>query len=148
MAVTDEQVAALRAQLQGRSDEHVRWLDHLEETGATDGYVALVTGAFFEAADRRFLEDDQVAEESEIVEFVAVTRAAHPNVADDLDPSVAERVLLHALGKGSVQGIDGGKVLATQLLLMGALISEADLNEAELETFLTKARGEADAHLD
>lgn len=147
MAVTDEQVAALRAQLQGKSDEHLRWLDQLEQRGETDGYVALVTGAFFEAVDRRFIQDGKVAEEPEVIEFIAATRAAHPNVADELDPSVAEPVLLHALGKGSVQGIDGAKVFKTQILLMGALVGDADLDEAELEAFLAKARAEADAHL-
>lgn len=147
MTVTDDQVAALRAQLLGNSDEHANLLDRIEEAGATEGYVILVTAAFFEAVDRRFFRDNKAADEAEVIEFIAAIRGNNPDVAADLDPSVSEPTLLHALGKGSVQGIDGGRLFATRILLLAALIGKAEFSETELDAFLAKARTEADARL-
>ncbi|TDC55314.1 hypothetical protein E1281_13080 [Actinomadura sp. KC345] len=129
-------------------DEHERRLDQLETEEEQAGYIALVTAAFFEAVDRKFIVNDQVAEEAEIIEFIAYQRSAHPIAAEQLDPSVAEQVLLHALGKGSIgEDVDGETLLGTKILLLAALTAEADLTDAELETFLVKARAEADEHI-
>ena len=148
MKITDDQVATLRAQLAGRTDEYVRRLDELVTEEAQNGYTTLVTAAFFEAVDRRFINNGETASESEVIDFIATKREINPVAAEQLDPSIAEQVLLHALGKGSIsQDVDGDTLMGTQVLLLAALIGEADLSEAELETFLTKARNEADAHI-
>jgi hypothetical protein len=148
MPITDEQVAVLRAQLAGRSDEHKRLLNRLDTPEAQSGYIALVTGAFFEAVDRRFITKDKVADNSEVIDFIAYQRSAHPVAAEQLDPDVAEQVVLHALGKGSIsEDVDGETLLGTKILLLAALTADADLSEAELEAFLAKARTEADAHI-
>ncbi|WP_433479109.1 hypothetical protein ACQPZP_20000 [Spirillospora sp. CA-142024] len=148
MPITDEQVATLHAQLAGRIDEHERLLDQLTTEEAQSGYITLVTAAFFEAVDRKFIINDTAADEAEIIEFIAYQRSAHPIAAEQLDPSVAEDVILHALGKGSIgEDVDAETLLGTKILLLAALIGEADLGEAELEKFLVKARSEADAHM-
>jgi hypothetical protein len=54
MAVTDRQVATLRAQLAGDLDEHKRLLAHFDEKSDALAYVTLTNAAFFEAVDRRF----------------------------------------------------------------------------------------------
>jgi hypothetical protein len=147
MKVTDDHVAALRAQLRGDSDEHIRFLNRIEETETTEGYVIFVTAAFFEAVDRRFSQDTKATDETEIIEFIATIRASNPDVADDLDPSISEPILLHALGKGNLQGIEGGRLFATRILLLAALVGRAEFSETELDAFLAKARAEADARL-
>ena len=147
MTVTDDHVAALRAQLRGDSDEHVRFLNRIEETETTEAYVIFVTAAFFEAVDRRFFRDNKAADETEIIEFIAMIRGSNPDVANDLDPSISEPILLHALGKGSIQGIEGGRLFATRILLLAALVGKAEFSERELDAFLAKARTEADARL-
>lgn len=148
MKITNEQVATLRAQLAGRTDEYVRRLEELDTEEAQSGYTTLITAAFFEAVDRRFVTNGKVADNSEVIDFIAVKREINPAAAEQLDPSVAEQVLLHALGKGSIsRDIDSDTLMGTQVLLLAALIGEADLSEEELETFLTKARAEADEHI-
>lgn len=148
MKITDDQVATLRAQLAGQTDEYERRLDGLTTEESQSGYTTLVTAAFFEAVDRRFTSGKRVADEREVIDFIATKREINPPAAELLDPSVAEQVLLHALGKGSIsRSIDAETLMGTQVLLLAALIGEADLSEAELEDFLAKARAEADAHI-
>lgn len=148
MPITNDQVATLRAQLAGRMDEHERRLDRLITDEDQAGYIALVTAAFFEAVDRRFITNDKAADDSEVIEFIAYQRSAHPIAAEQLDPSVAEQMILHALGKGTISNdIDGETLLGTKILLLAALTTDADHSEDELEAFLAKARAEADAHI-
>jgi hypothetical protein len=54
MAVTDHQVATLRAQLAGNLDEHKRLRRQLDRAADGRAYSALVTSAFYEAVKRRF----------------------------------------------------------------------------------------------
>jgi len=147
--ITDEQVATLRAQLAGQTDEYVRRLDELKTEESQAGYATLVTAAFFEAVDRRFVTDDGVASTGEIIDFIATKREINPIAAERLDPKIAEQVLLHALGKGSISpDIDRDTLMETQVLLLAALVGEAELSETELDAFLVKARAEANEHLD
>ncbi|RFS82493.1 hypothetical protein D0T12_27230 [Actinomadura spongiicola] len=149
MKITDEHVATLRAQLSGDTDEYARRLDELVSTETQATYTTLITAAFFEAVDRRFVINGKTAGDREIIDFVATKREINPIAAERLDPVIAEQVLAHALGKGSIPGdIDSDTLMETQVLLLAALIGEADLSESELEAFLAKARAEADEHLD
>ncbi|MEU8799790.1 hypothetical protein [Spirillospora sp. NPDC048819] len=148
MPITDHQLATLRAQLAGQMDEHERLLDQLETEESQAGYIALVTAAFFEAVDRKFIINDKVADDAEVIEFIAYQRSAHPVAAEQMDPTVAEQVVLHALDKGPIsEDIDGETLLGTKILLLAALMAEADLGESELDIFLAKARAEADEHV-
>lgn len=148
MPITDEQVATLHAQLAGRTEEHERRLDQLETEEAQAGYIALVTAAFFEAVDRRFITNDKVADRAEVIEFIAYQRSAYPIAAEQFDPTVAEQAVLHALGKGSIsEDVDGETLLGVKILVLAALTAEADYSEAELDGFLAKARAEANAHI-
>ena len=147
MAITDDQVATLRAQLAGQHEEHVERLDRLDTAEAQSNYVTLVTGAFFEAVDRKFIVNGKVAEDAEVIEFIAHQREIHPESADALDPQAAEMVILDALGKGSMESLDGETIFGTQILLLAALVGEARFSDDELDAFLAKARAEADKQL-
>lgn len=147
MAISDDQVATLRAQLAGQDEEHARRLDQLDTEEAQNNYVTLVTGAFFEAVDRRFMRNGKVAEDAEIINFIAHQREIHPDSADALDPHAAELVIFDALGKGSMESLDGETIFGTQILLLAALVGEARFSDDELDAFLAKARTEADKQL-
>ena len=147
MAITDDQVATLRAQLTGQNEEHVRLLNQLDTEEAQRNYVTLVTAAFFEAVDRKFIVNGKVAENAEIVNFIAHQREIHPDSADALDPEAAEMMVLDALGKGSMESLDVETVFGTQILLLAALVGEARYSDDELDAFLAKARTEADKRL-
>jgi hypothetical protein len=138
MSVTDDQVAALRAQLAGDYDEHRRLLAGLNQRGALSGYTALVTAAFIEAVDRRFGPGHR--DDAAVIEFVGDVRSRFPGADDEIDPAAAERVVRKALGRGSVSDLDGPTIRRTETLLLPLIVAGERLTGEELDRFLAKAR--------
>ncbi|MEU5987604.1 hypothetical protein ABZ806_01365 [Spirillospora sp. NPDC047418] len=144
MPITDLQTATLHAQLAGHGDEHQRMLGQLTSEEDQDGYSKLLATGFFEAVDQRFVKDGKIAEDSAVVDFVANLRSKTSEVADRLNPSIAERLILHALGRGEIDDIDGNTRLSGQILILGGLIADMSLSEPELDAFMTRIRGMAE----
>jgi hypothetical protein len=140
MPVTDEQVATLRAQLEGNIAEHRRLLSQLDPEEANVGYSALVTAAFIEAAEQRFIRDGTVADKSEVIDFVALAREGDDKAPDVINPEIAESMILHLLGKGTMVDADAETRLGHQIVLLATLVSEREFTEKELDTFLLGAR--------
>lgn len=140
MTVTDEQVATLRAYLAQDFEEYHRLRDQLDEQ-ELNGYAALLTGGFFEAVDRRFVADGTSAEDAEVIEFVADVRARFDEDGETLDPRIAERLIWHSLGKGSIADIDDTVRGSAQMILLAALSLDERFDDAELDAFLATARG-------
>lgn len=143
MPVTDEQEATLHAQLAGNTDEHVRLLDQLDPVAARTGYSTLVSAAFFLAADKRFPEGTPAAA---IIDYVADVRARTERTAK-VDPVIAERVLLAVNTDEEIADIDGSASFRTQLVLLAALIADAQLDALALDAFMLRARRLADRWL-
>ncbi len=143
MAVTDEQVATLRAQLEGNLEEHRRLLAQLDPATARTGYAALIAAAFSLATDRRFAADGDMAQ---VVEYVASVRSTTESMAE-IDPRVAERLLLAVYTDEQINDIDVRVRYETQILLLAALVADAQLDKTDLDTFLAQARSLADKWL-
>lgn len=142
MAVTDDQVATLRAQLTGDIDEHRRLLSGLDRDAAVTGYSALIGAGFFEAVDRRLAGKATVAD---VIEYVGHVRALADSLADRLDPLETERLILFCLGEDvPLAETDTRSRFGTQVLLLSPLIGDEDLDDAELDAFLAEARAVAD----
>jgi hypothetical protein len=141
VTVTDDQVAALRALLTDDMLLYRRLFDGLDRTAAKKGYTALVTAAFAEAVERRFGQSHNPAD---IAGFVADIRVRSDRLARGIDPDVAERTILTALGKGSVQGLDRKSVTIAQLVLLAGVVADEHLNGDRLDVFLASARKLAD----
>ncbi|WP_412518521.1 hypothetical protein K8Z49_10890 [Actinomadura madurae] len=148
MPVTDEQVATLRAQLQGKLEEHRRLLRELDPAEANVGYSALIAAAFIEAAERRFIRDGKVADKGEVVDFVAQVRETDDEMPDIIDPQIAESMILHLLGKGEMVEASEDLKLGHQIVIIATLVSESQFTEAELDSFLADARSLADELLE
>ncbi|MEU8122391.1 hypothetical protein AB0C21_27100 [Spirillospora sp. NPDC049024] len=144
MPITDNMAATLHAQLAGRTDDHLRLLRELNKESVQADYPVLVAAAFFLATNRRFGKCDPKTVESQIIEFVASLRGRTPEATEKVDAHIAERLLLAVLGEGSIADIDDRAVYTTELFLLAGLIADADLNDAELASFITKARAMAD----
>lgn len=141
MAVTDLQVATLRAQLAGDLEEHRRLLAQFDAKWDGRAYVTLTNAAFVEAADRKFNSDTTG---DDIIEFIADVRSRSERVRSALDPGVAERVLLAAVGDSDVSDLDPAEVRRSQSILLNALIVDENLDGAGLGEFVATARGLAD----
>lgn len=147
MIVSDDQVAALRAQLAGQPEEHRRLLAQLDPEAANRGYVSLVGGAFFEAARRRFLRDGKPADDAEIIDFVSDVRLRIGDTGDKLDPNAAETMIKVAIEKlppearGNIGGDEGFKI---QSYLLAGLVGDERFTPEELDEFLVIARSYAE----
>lgn len=141
MPVTDDQVATLRALLSDDMDRYRQLFSGLDRAEAKKGYSALVTAGFVEAVERRFGTSYQAAN---IVEFVAEVRARSDQVAAELDPDVAERVIRVVLEDAPVDDLSRNAITGAQLLLLIGLVADAQLDSQELEQFLAGARKFAD----
>jgi hypothetical protein len=141
MAIGDDQVATLRAHLAGEFEEYERRWEQLDKEAARTEYTALVAAAFFEAVDRRFAKDGTVAD---VIDFVGDVRSRSEELSDAIDPRIAERLIRHALGDGSIGDIGDETMGSTQMLLLVALIADEQLDDAGLDEFMTEVRAVAD----
>ncbi|RFS82650.1 hypothetical protein D0T12_24665 [Actinomadura spongiicola] len=148
MTINDRQVEALHVQLAGRpAEEHLRLFNALDETDHI-GYAALLAAGLFEAIQRRFVKDGKVADRSEVIDFIATVRARSESSPDEVNPDVAERIILHALGQGSLSGIDSSAITRHQIILLAGLVAQARYNEAELNAFMRKICADAEEMLE
>jgi len=138
MTVTDDQAAALRAQLAGDYDEHRRLLADLNSRGVLGGYTALVTAAFIEAVDRRFGPGHR--DDAAVTAFIAGVRSRFPGADDEIDQDTAERVVRKALGRGSIGDIDGPAIRRVEMLLLPVMVADEQYSGEELDRFLAAAR--------
>ena len=143
MPVTNEQEAALHAQLAGEFDEHSRLMDELDPVAARTGYSALVSAAFCLAAEQRFPEGTPAAA---VIEYVGDVRSRTESAAK-IDPVTAERVILAVVTDEEIDDIDRRTSFQTQLVLLAALIADAHLDASGLEEFMLQARNLADQWL-
>ncbi|GAA4303770.1 hypothetical protein BJY14_007315 [Actinomadura luteofluorescens] len=148
MPVLTEHLATLRTQLAGQVDEHRRLLHGLDPEQARLGYAALVAAAFVVAVERRFREGNNVADDATVIDFIASVRARSDDSAHIVNPEVAESIILTLLGRGSVDTIDGNTLLEHQIILLAALVSQAQFEGSELDAFMAEAAALADQVLE
>jgi hypothetical protein len=141
MAVSDQQVATLRAFLEGDKPKYNDLLADLDRHNDGLGYSALVTAAFFEAVDRRFSVQSPQAD---VVDYVANVRSRSSNAAEDVDPRIAERLIREVLGDGSTSDVDSSTSTSTKLYLLTALLVDARLDPEGLDQFIGKVKKMAD----
>jgi hypothetical protein len=144
MPVSDEQVAPLRAQLARQPEEHKRLFGLLDRDSKNTGYRVLVSAAFMVAVERRFARD---VDPGQVIEFVGDVRLNSPQVADQVDPVIAERVIMAVFTGKSPDDIDARKSWEAQLLLMAAVVGGEHFDDAGLDAFLADARKLADQWL-
>jgi hypothetical protein len=141
MAVTDEQVAALHAQLADDANEHRRLLTQLDLKTGGRAYVALIDAAFFEAVERRFGNRSTTAD---IIEYVADVRARSQRLADAVDVRTAEQVIRMVFSDSPMEPLDGKTALTAKQVLLAALIADEHLDDSGLDKVLADARQLAD----
>jgi hypothetical protein len=144
MAVTDQEVATLRAQLANEPDEHKQLFRQLDWSTEGVPYTTLIDAAFFKAVDRRFAGGVTTAD---VIEYVGDVRARLGSAAERVDPQAAERLVLKVLGHGSVADLDAKTAFTAKQFLLVALIADEHLDDAGLDEFLGEARKLADQWL-
>jgi hypothetical protein len=141
MTVTDEQVAALRAQLADDVEEHRRLLAQLDLDSGGREYLALIDAAFFEAAERRFGNESTTAD---VIEYVADVRSRSQRIAEAVDARLAEQLIRMVFSDSPAEQLDSKAALTAKQVLLGALIADEHLDDAGLDKVLADARRLAD----
>lgn len=137
MPLQDGQMVWLRAYLAGEMELAARADALLIGSTARAGLGALVRAAFIFATRQRF---SPMWTTAELIQFVAQVRqvlAGHPNV---IDPLVAEQQLRRALGDQTVDSTDAEAKARAQLILLDALVTSMDLDQAAILDLLSQAR--------
>src|SRR3954454_6856969 len=138
MAVSDDQVAALRAHL---ADEAERLNRRLAEVGDLDGYGELVWAAFVLAVRHRFAPEWTVPQ---IVKYAAAARAAWGKDADEIAQHAAETMLRRALDHNVSADLDELAKGRAQVFLLSELIADEQFDNTQVDELLAKARVLAD----
>jgi hypothetical protein len=136
MPVADDQVAAMRAYLRGDRELYDQIYGQLDRSAARTGYSALLASAFFEAVDRRFGETGTA---SDVIDFVADVRSRSEQVGEQIDPRAAEGLIRAALTDGNIDDFDGETLGLLYVVLIPALVSDEQLDDAGLDDFLAQA---------
>lgn len=140
--VTPEIVASVRALITGDSAEFER-AGEAFDLARRSARGALLSAAFFSAAERRFLETGTAAE---VVDFVAALRARY-GLIEDVQPRTAERLLLAAFTDEDIDDIGGHERGSLFPVLLTALVKDADYSDDELDDLLEDSRRLADRWL-
>jgi hypothetical protein len=151
MPVADDQVAVLRAYLEGDFDTHKRLLKELDRESVNTGYRALVSATFCEAVEQRFVKPGSTAD---VTQFVGDVRARFLQNPDEIDPVTAERIIRAVFTDERIGDLPADVRFTTQFILLFPLVTElfpADPNHHEdnagLNELLAAARKLADEWL-
>lgn len=141
MAVSDTQIASLRAFLSNDPHEGMRLAGSLVDSDDADGFGELLYAAFVTAVRRRFSAAWTIPA---VVTFVAAARAALFQDGTDIDPHAAEILIRRALGDSVITGVEEMASARAQVLVLRRLIADERLDDCGLDRFLAEARALAD----
>ena len=144
MAVTDDEVAALRAHLSGNQALQQELYARLASPAARSRYAVLVAAAFFEAVNRRLAKDGTAAD---VTSFVAGVRSRSGRLPESIDPQAAEQLIRSALAEEDFPDLDAGTKGRMFIVLLVALVSGEQFSDGGLGAFLAAARKTADGWL-
>lgn len=145
MPVTDDMVATVRAYLevdQERFQQLNAALDKSRE--ATMAYKAMIAGAFMAAVTLKF---NKQSSREEIIDYVADVRSRSESMAEALDPSATERMIGSIYLDDDIDDIDARMVMAIEMYIAVAIVTDKGISGPELDDFLATARQYAEKML-
>lgn len=130
MVTASQPVTALTFLLAGQVGAHDRRVQRFTDA-ERQHYLDLLSGLFVLCVDRRFRRDDPAA----VIRFVASVRERFDPERTLIDPTVAENLLLAALGGHDTLPATAENV-TVQTLLTVALVSDEQPSPAGYDTLL------------
>ena len=148
-AITEEYLAALKANVIGDMDTLARLRELLEERdGAQSGeiYGALYSVALATAAQRAFPGGHTSATRADVIRFVARLRGAFAGTDEDFSPRVAEHVLISMLGgPEDIETLDKQDLAVVIIMLIGGLLAYLGIEKSGIDDFISEVRPLAEA---
>lgn len=136
MPITDDEVTAIRTMLAGDTAEFQRLNDELDREATKYSYKSLILACFVTAVRRRFGDKTRA---SNIIEFVGDVRSRLDD-PDELDPTIAERLIRNVYRDERTEDIDGKTEVGHEAIMLAAMVSDLDLDDAGLDEFMTESR--------
>jgi hypothetical protein len=134
---TNDQLAMLRAMVEGDFDWHERLAHLLRASGGLDGYGEVIAAALFIAVRRQFPQR-YCAED--VIRLVADTRALFDLTGDQVGARAAELVVRCALGQhGLLNEMPDAAVIQAQMAVTAYLAFEGRLGDPDV--FMSKVQG-------
>jgi hypothetical protein len=128
---TTDQLAMLRAMVEGDFDRHTQLSNQLHASGGLDGYGTVIGAASFIAISMQF-EGKGGYRPEDVIKLVAETRTMLDLNGDVIDPRTAELVVRSALGEGGLlAGIPATKVVEAQMAISSYLAAERKLGDPD-----------------
>lgn len=143
MTTIDKQVTALHALLAGRFDESQRLLRNLSPEEVNVGYAAVISAAFFELTQRRFIRDGKPASDAEVIDFVAEARSRTEEAVKVIDPQIAELAINFVLGKlplDAYDDVDDNIAFRLKSLLVAIMAADENFSDSKLDAFMVRVR--------
>lgn len=140
MAITDQQVEAVRARLCHEVETFLRLYERFSP-------IELVEYRMLVVAAMRLLLDARCAQggtQAEVIEVVRDVRAKDRWRADNIEPVFAERLIGKVLSAEAPSLVDYDVAGGRSWLLFHALAADAEIRQHEVFDFLTRARRLAD----
>lgn len=126
---TAEQLAMLRAMVEGNFERQEELSHRLHESGGLDDYGTVIGAAFFLAIRKQFPERYSAGD---IIRLVADTRCVIDQTGDLMDPRAAELVVRSALGEsGLLTEVSDEAVVQTQVAICSYLAGEGRLGDPD-----------------
>jgi hypothetical protein len=133
---TSEQLALLRAMVDGDFERHEEMSHTLRESGGLDDYGEVLAAATYIAVRTQFPERYSA---EDVIRLVAETRAMIDLNGDALDPRTTELVVRTALGeRGLVTNLPEDAVVQAQLAVCSYLAHQGRLGNAD--TFMSEVQ--------
>ncbi|GAA2281061.1 hypothetical protein GCM10010402_42380 [Actinomadura luteofluorescens] len=101
-------------------------MEDLSADEANNFYTALVGAAFIEAAQHHFIENGEVANEVQVIDFVSQVLESSGEYANLINPRLAESILLDLPGKGTMIDAEPGIKFGHQIVMLSAMVGERD----------------------
>lgn len=126
---TAEQIALLRATVQGDFERAEEMAHALGGSGGLDEYGEAVGAAFLLAVRMQFPQRWSAAD---VIRLVADTRATFDQTGDAIDPKTAELVVRSALGQEELaEGLPDSVVVAAQIAVVSGLAHQGKLGDPD-----------------
>lgn len=140
MQVTDDIEATVRAYLRGDTPEYNQRfavINRARERDTVAAFRSMVIAAFLLTVQYKFSKDSP---RDEIIDYVAEIRSRADSLAEDIDPTTAERMITSVFTDENTSDIDTGTEVTIQMLFATAIVDDERIQGQLFEDLIASTR--------
>jgi len=138
MQVTDDIEATVRAYLRGDTPEYNQRFAAMDRSrDNVAAFRAMVIAAFLLTVQYKFSKDTP---QDDIIDYVAGIRSRADSLANDIDPTTAERMITSVFTGENTSDIEAGKEVEIQMLFATAIVNDEGIEDELFEQLMSSTR--------